>query len=146
MENVKARGIDLKARLGTEDPKAIAATVKGRLVDHMAEGAAIAAVLEENEVLKVRIACGATPSKPRSSGNDQVRLHVRFARGGKRGTKTCVQPDPCVPNREPRRKRCGFIQGGLANLTEFLDAAKIAVTFRGDPAGEPRAQIDGKVS
>ena len=33
-----------------------------------------------------------------------------------------------------------------ANLTEFLEAAKIAVTFRADPAGEPRAQIDGKVS
>lgn len=43
MEHTKARG------LSTEDPKAIGAMVNGWLVDHMAEGAAIAAVLEGNE-------------------------------------------------------------------------------------------------
>ena len=66
MENPKSRGLDVKARLGTDDPKAIGTMVKGWLVDHMAEGAAIAAVLEGDEAQeKVRTACGATlPTAP----------------------------------------------------------------------------------
>ena len=90
------------------------AMVKSWLVDHLAEGAAIAAVLEGNEGQeKVRLACGAT-------------LPNRAALGTIRFDYTCdspaaaneerrpFQPDPCVrPNREPRRKRRGFIQGGL---------------------------------
>ena len=65
MENAKARSLDVKERLGTDDPKAIGTMVKGWLVDHMASGAAIAAVLEGNEAQeKVRAACGATlPNK-----------------------------------------------------------------------------------
>ena len=33
MENAKSRGLDMKARLGTDDPKAIETMVKGWLVD-----------------------------------------------------------------------------------------------------------------
>jgi nucleoside-diphosphate kinase len=61
IDDAKVRGLDVKARLGTDDPLAIGVLVKGWLVDHMAEGPAIAAVFEGNEAqLKVRAACGAT--------------------------------------------------------------------------------------
>jgi nucleoside-diphosphate kinase len=61
IDDAKARGLDLKPRLGTDDAPAIGRMVKGWLVDHMASGAAIAAVLEGNEArVKVRAACGAT--------------------------------------------------------------------------------------
>ena len=61
IEDAAARGLDVKARLGTDDPSAIGRLVKTWLVDHMASGPAIAAVLEGNESrTKVRAACGAT--------------------------------------------------------------------------------------
>ncbi len=59
--DANARGLDLKARLGTDDPRAIGRMVKTWLVDHMASGPAVAAVLEGSEApAKVRAACGAT--------------------------------------------------------------------------------------
>jgi nucleoside-diphosphate kinase len=61
LEDAKARSLDVKARLGTSDPAAIGRMVKGWLVEHMAGGHAVAAVLEGNEArAKVRAACGAT--------------------------------------------------------------------------------------
>ena len=59
--DAKARGLDLKARLGTDEPRTIGRLVKGWLVEHMASGPAVAVVLEGNEAQpKVRAACGAT--------------------------------------------------------------------------------------
>jgi nucleoside-diphosphate kinase len=38
MENANARGIDVKARLGSDDPREIGTMVKGWLVEHMEAG------------------------------------------------------------------------------------------------------------
>lgn len=64
-EDCKARKIDLKSRLGTDDVLAIGKMVKGWLVDHMSSGLAVAAVFGGNDVqAKVRTTCGATlPNK-----------------------------------------------------------------------------------
>lgn len=61
IEDCAARQIDLRSRLGTDDPISIGRLVKGWLVDHMSSGMAVAIVLEGNEVqTKVRAVCGAT--------------------------------------------------------------------------------------
>lgn len=64
-DDCKARGIDLKARLGTNDVHEIGLSVKRWLVEHMSSGPAVAAVLSGNDAQsKVRTAAGATlPNK-----------------------------------------------------------------------------------
>ena len=64
-EDCKMRGIDLKARLGTDDVHEIGLSVKRWLVDHMSSGPVIAVVLSGNDAQsKVRTAAGATlPNK-----------------------------------------------------------------------------------
>jgi nucleoside-diphosphate kinase len=64
-EDCKARGLDLKDRLGTDDIRQIGRSVKTWLVEHMSSGPAVAAVLVGNDAgAKVRLACGATlPNK-----------------------------------------------------------------------------------
>jgi nucleoside-diphosphate kinase len=61
MEDAAARGLDVRMRLGTDNPREIGRLVKTWLVDHMASGPSVAAVLAGNEAwAKVRAACGAT--------------------------------------------------------------------------------------
>lgn len=69
LENCRNNKIDVRSRLGTDDPIAIGRMVKAWLVEHMTSGDAIAAVLEGNEALnKVRIACGHTLPNMASPG------------------------------------------------------------------------------
>jgi nucleoside-diphosphate kinase len=54
-------GIDVQKELGTTDPVALGKMIKNWLVDHMASGPSVAAILEGNEApSKVRKACGKT--------------------------------------------------------------------------------------
>lgn len=64
-DDCKARGLDLKARLGTSDVHEVGLFVKQWLVEHMSSGPAVAVVLSGNDVQsKVRTAVGATlPNK-----------------------------------------------------------------------------------
>jgi nucleoside-diphosphate kinase len=64
-DDCKARGIDLKSRVGTGDVREVGRLVKNWLVDHMSSGPAVAAVLSGNDAqAKVRLAAGATlPNK-----------------------------------------------------------------------------------
>jgi nucleoside-diphosphate kinase len=67
--NCTERKIDVRSRLGTDDPAKIGRKVKGWLVAHMSSGDAVAVVLEGNEApTKVRIACGATLPNVASPG------------------------------------------------------------------------------
>ena len=61
LEDCVTQGIDVKERLGTNDPKEIGLKVKSWLVEHMSSATSLAAILAGNEAgKKVRLACGKT--------------------------------------------------------------------------------------
>jgi nucleoside-diphosphate kinase len=94
LEDAKARGLDVKARLGTDDPLAIGTLVKGWLVDHMSKGPAIAAVLEGNEAQqKVRAACGATMPMTGRPGRMAVVVYDAAYRPGGQSGKGVRRPN-----------------------------------------------------